>query len=1606
MSLSNQATINLAVNVQNMAGLRSLTTGLMALKTQIIAIQRSPTMRSASGAVGTPVQQARQAAALQAAHIKGLAQIKGAQAQLTTQAGRLAAAQARLAQMSNRAATAMRQQRNEAKSLTDRIKTAEENVDALWRAAFRLQMLGADFSRMGRGIIDAVSGVTEVFGSFEFMANRAAGALGGFEAANVNAQVTTVDLQNAIMDTSQELRLFPADEVAKAVYYWGSTTGQVVETQEDLYNIMDSLVPVMQAAALTETSYETAIKGTYSILSQYYGAVVETAAATGDYNEMTRLAEEVTVRMFYATQKTALEFEDLVQSFKMVGPVASGVGATFEDMIGLLGRLGDLGIRGSMAGRSFRQMFMRMVSPPGPARQAIDVLWKELGDSTSRLFNPEFQGKSYMEMMFPKGEFVGTTDFMRNMTMAVKDLTTAERIAFLTKFSTANLLPTMIALIGQETRALENQTDVHSKLGASIEDQRALFQASWALLSNSWQGVVGEMQRAVENLQITMGRSFAEAFRPFISQATEAIQKVREWVSANPALIEQIGRLAGMAGGALLVVGALFTALGTAIGVVAGLRLAFEAFGGVFVRWTGFGILIAAVVDGIIRNFEEIQARLDVVVGAIQRAIQNVSGYFDQGGDVAGKMQDAFADVADTIISVFLGVVETLAYLIEEISKWRVVFEFIRDTILPVAIQFIAIWTTAKFFRAIAGIKLFGLSMMGAAVGVKKFLVNEKMIGPQMSRTSKAAQGLKSHLDLVAIAIGAVALAAYQNNWFSFRSTIDALTNSFRNLGKELDAAFDSIIIKNGIVTAMNVAGAEGAVTFSSSFRDALSREDFVKRGLLEGALGEVFTGEGVVGQALGPLFTTIMNTAINDMRAGFTDLWTSATFGAKNAEEAVANVNKKLQDAGLSVMEFWNAWEYGSSVMELSASDAGLFGEAVTRAMRDGVATIHEVDLELRKLGGLSAWEAPSGVINQLHGLSDAALAALNIVTRAQEEIQTRSATMARDLIAELQTLPATGLTEDQFIQKATILDKLQVMWRDLTPEYQRIVSEATENAVGSGTFEGMDAALLQGGTIESHLAQALADMGKRHIDAGTWQGVLDHVTNSFNAATANGMPEGNSLDWGAWIKTAFSELGVESVTETLYPKINAMADAAVGGFATIFHPDKLKDRLKDAIGDKKGWNNFFDALNAPLLKRALSGELGIESDLIATGYLQEMFEGFDPAWAALAPAEQQAMSRRILSVFNEDTLRTMEPEMQGFGVRVLASMYEGMGHTIPGWLLTFATQQGITFADHVERGALQNEITLNAPTIPLPVWAGSGSGRAPGEATGQAGGLMGGLSGFVTSMEQTVANASFAPPAIPVPETQASENAVRGYVSDITGRLTALNVNAQTWGRHLGERYAQGIREGGGAVTRAANNLAERAGEPLRFSQPPPGPLNKIREWGRHLVDNYALAMESNSPRVRRAAERIANNIADSLRELSKGHDRVVRTVRRRNRDLTKDLDDTAKRIITSVKGAQNFKNYDDYLAYLGKVHNRIQRTRDKVRRDRDDTVRDLTISKNDRDSRVTYESRHKKVIEIRLIASSPDGTVDRVELKALRRGIMDGLALADLEHIVNVT
>src|SRR5574339_337142 len=291
--MANSIVINLQVNMRGATNVEALNKALQSLRRTV-------------GSMGGNFGASNLAAATKAAQntAKAYTNIGTSATRAGQQQARAAAYATREQQRNLRIAQRQREEQerhNRAmKTLAGRMREVQPAYDAIFRAGYRLQEVGRDMMQIGERGLDFIRDLAQEFGEFEFMINRAAGAM-ALNLDTVDQGVNVYErFKSRILEASRELRLFSAEEVAKATYFWASATGQQVDSLQDLESVLRSVNPLMKVSAMTQTDYETAIKGVYSIITQYGKGLGDT--------------EQVTQKLFQVTQMTAAEFPDLINS--------------------------------------------------------------------------------------------------------------------------------------------------------------------------------------------------------------------------------------------------------------------------------------------------------------------------------------------------------------------------------------------------------------------------------------------------------------------------------------------------------------------------------------------------------------------------------------------------------------------------------------------------------------------------------------------------------------------------------------------------------------------------------------------------------------------------------------------------------------------------------------------------------------------------------------------------------------------------------------------------------------------------------------------------------------------------------------------------------------------------------------------------------------------------------------------------------------------------------------------------------------------------------------------------------------------------------------------
>lgn len=428
------------------------------------------------------------------------------------------------------------------------IATRQAQIDQARRQAYALTIAGGQLKNYGDQLNVLGRESSQAFGDIEYQILRTAAATSGSR-----DMVTTMTEEAKRL--SEQMGYFKSEDIARGMYFFGSTTGMAVENVSELKDMMAQLTPIMQAAAITQSDLETTIKGVYGILGQFSRPMDDAAS--------------VTEMLYYAAQKTAAELPDFVESMKMLGPVAAQAGVSFEDTLKSLALLADNGIRGTMAGRAVRQMFLQLNDPAARATKTLDKAVKtQLG-----------LNKSFKELVFPKGEFIGMAGYIRTLAMVTANMNDEQKGNILGVIATAAEVPALTKLIDAETQAMKNGTSALKDNTKGVGDAakaRELFAASVDLVGQSTKASLGRIDNAIQNIKATLGAALAPAIENLSFRLADIAKRFDEFAKANPELLKAIATLTVFAGVAMTAGGAILGLVGAFLLVT---RVAFKEIG-------------------------------------------------------------------------------------------------------------------------------------------------------------------------------------------------------------------------------------------------------------------------------------------------------------------------------------------------------------------------------------------------------------------------------------------------------------------------------------------------------------------------------------------------------------------------------------------------------------------------------------------------------------------------------------------------------------------------------------------------------------------------------------------------------------------------------------------------------------------------------------------------------------------------------------------------------------------------------------------------------------------------------------------------------------------
>lgn len=275
----------------------------------------------------------------------------------------------------------------------------------------------------------------------------------------------------------------------------------------------------------------------------------------------------------------------LGESMKYCAPVAAQAGQSFEDLAAMIGKLGDAGIQGSMAGTGLSAIIGRLSAPPKDAATAMNQLGLAMSDAN--------------------GKMRPLPDVFREIGEKTAGMTEQQRIAYAK------------ALFGAEHFA-KGLVLMEASVKGSLQDLSAsIYESGYAakVAQNQTDNLSGDLKAlnsVSQDVAITIFDTVNPGLRKLTKSATEVVQTTGAWIRENPRLTQGLflvgGGLTALKAGSvaftLLRSGAKSFGLGIAqMGAMAspalaGIRNGIGAVGRAFLKPWNFGGKAASIRQG------------------------------------------------------------------------------------------------------------------------------------------------------------------------------------------------------------------------------------------------------------------------------------------------------------------------------------------------------------------------------------------------------------------------------------------------------------------------------------------------------------------------------------------------------------------------------------------------------------------------------------------------------------------------------------------------------------------------------------------------------------------------------------------------------------------------------------------------------------------------------------------------------------------------------------------------------------------------------------------------------------------------------------------------
>lgn len=316
--------------------------------------------------------------------------------------------------------------------------------------------------------------------------------------------------------------------------------------------------------------------------------------------DMTRVADVLAA----TTASANVDMEMLAESMKVSAPIAKSYGLTLEETSAAMGLLGNVGIQGSLAGNSLKNMMLNLTAPTSRAKKLIGAIG--------------------VEVVKADGSMRGLTDILADLGPALGKLPKAKQLAVLNEVFGKRAIAGAGELVTQALAVGEDGVNAIERFTNSLKNADGTAAKMAKTMQKGAPGAVKSLASAFEGLQIAIAESgVLEIFTDIVNGITGVL---RSLAKTNPKLL----KMASIAAVVVAAVGPLLIAFGALVSIIPSMMTGFALLKTGLIALKGFGIIakiftvIAKIGPLVMMIFKGVGIAIAALVSPIGLAVAGV----------------------------------------------------------------------------------------------------------------------------------------------------------------------------------------------------------------------------------------------------------------------------------------------------------------------------------------------------------------------------------------------------------------------------------------------------------------------------------------------------------------------------------------------------------------------------------------------------------------------------------------------------------------------------------------------------------------------------------------------------------------------------------------------------------------------------------------------------------------------------------------------------------------------------------------------------------------------------------------------------------------------